>query len=191
MAASLGAAAQTKKKPETVYRFSTPECTGRMSVQFYDRYSSQGFWFDDRLTSREFCLSAEGEEGKKCLPRFSGSIAIALYHLHSHTSRNSLGLRERVRTIDQDLRVSPRPPFERTLNLQGEVVSDIQAFGYDPEDAAAAEPQKVVEPWCLLHQDLYLDGQTAPVLIIHWKHTLSAITLLDVIPGDRTQLISG
>ena len=35
-----------------------------------------------------------------------------------------------------------------------------------------------------------LNGQTAPFLIVHWKHTLNLISLVDVIPGDRAQVIS-
>jgi hypothetical protein len=191
-AASLGPAAVAAapvRQTETVYRFSTAECEGRMSVQFFDKYSTKGFWFRDRLSSHRFCLSGNGKEGQNCLPRFSGSIAIALYHLRSRPHAPSfLKLRERVRTIDQDSRLNPRAPFERTLGVEREIVSDIQAFGYDPaEPAPSTEP---LDPWCLLRQELYFDEQSAPFLIVHWKHTLNAITLIDVIPGDRTQLIS-
>jgi hypothetical protein len=192
-AASLGpalAAGTPTKQTETVYRFTTPECEGRMSVEFLDKHSIKGFRFRDRLDNRHFCLSGQGEEGKDCLSHFSGSMAIALYHFRSLRDRAAtLNLRERVRTIDQDIRLTARPPFERTLAVEREIVSDIQSFGYDPtEPAPGSEP---LNPWCLLRQELYFDDQSAPFLIIHWKHTLNAITLIDVIPGDRTQLISG
>lgn len=190
-AAAAGAALVkgAKNQPETVYRFSTPDFEGQMSVQYFDRYSSKGFWFRDRATSHHFCLSGDGKEGKDCLPRFTGSIAIALYHLRSYPhSRTVLKMREYVRTIDQDRRLNPRPPFEKALPLDGETVSDIQAFGYDPDQPAA--PEKPPEPWCLLRQDLYFGEQADPFLIVHWKHTVNAITLIDVIPGERTQLIS-
>jgi len=42
--------------------------------------------------------------------------------------------------------------------------------------------------WFLLRQDLYLNDQAAPFLIVHWKHTLNFISLVDVIPGDGTQM---
>jgi hypothetical protein len=48
-------------------------------------------------------------------------------------SNSPINLRERVLTIDNDSRMSP-PPFERALAVGREVVSDIQAFGYDPDD---------------------------------------------------------
>jgi hypothetical protein len=43
--------------------------------------------------------------------------------------------------------------------------------------------------WYLLRQDLYLNDQGTAFLIVHWKHILNSIGLLDVIPGDGTELI--
>ena len=189
LAASSAGAARLPHRTETVYRFSTPECDGQVSVRFFDKCTTDGFWFDERLSNRAFCLSGKGEEGKNCLPRFSGSVAVAVYHLRSRGQSEKLAkLREHVRTIDQDISVNPRPPFERMLDIQGGVVSDIQAFGYTQDDAP---PAPALSPWCLLRQDLYFDGQSAPFLIVHWKHTLNAISVLDLIPGTRTQLIGG
>ncbi|HEX3437751.1 MAG TPA: hypothetical protein VHT24_13360 [Pseudacidobacterium sp.] len=79
----------------------------------------------------------------------------------------------------------PRPPFERTFAVEQEVVSDIQAFGYNPDDPNA----KRLDAWCLLRQDLYLNDQPSAFLIVHWKHTLDFISLVDVIPGNGTELI--
>ena len=44
------------------------------------------------------------------------------------------------------------------------------------------------DPWCLFRQDLYFDQQSEPFLVIHWKHTLSAIRVLDLVPGQDTRL---
>jgi hypothetical protein len=162
------------RKPENVYRFRVGGCDVRMSVEFYDHYASDGFWFGERRTDRVFCLSASGGMGRDCLKNFHGSLAIARYHISPHAK-----LREQVRTIDRDGRLSERPPFERTLSVVDGVVSDIQAFGYEGNGPAAQAP----EPWCFLRQDLYFEEHAAPFLTIHWKHTLSAIRLLDVIPG--------
>jgi len=167
--------AQKLKQAETIYHFSVAGCDVRMSVEFYDRYASSGFWFDERRTNRSFCLSAQGEAGRDCLRNFHGSLAIVRYHIRPHAR-----LRECVRTIDRDGRLGDRPPFERTLSVVDGVVSDIQAFGYEGTGPAAPGP----EPWCFLRQDLYFDGQSAPFVVIHWKHTASAIRLLDVIPGE-------
>jgi len=71
--------------------------------------------------------------------------------------------------------------------VQRETVSDIQAFGYNPaEPASDARPLAL---WCLVRQDLFLNEQQTTFLIVHWKHTFDAIHLLDVIPGDRTELL--
>jgi hypothetical protein len=189
--ASFGAplAASKPPKTETVFHFATRNYDVRMTVEFHDRYSSHGFGFRELLKDRQFCLSGTGEEGRNCLANFSGSVAIARYHIQPRSKApNFLTLREHVRTIDHDQRLNERPPFERALEIQEGVVSDIQAFGYET-DAGQAEAAPPVDPWCFLRQDLYLDTQSVPFLVIHWKHTLSAIRLLDVIPGDRTKLM--
>jgi hypothetical protein len=86
--------------------------------------------------------------------------------------------------------MNPRAPFERLLAIEKDVVSDIQVFGYTQDAPKEGESDSSVTIWCLLRQDLYLNGQTAPFLIVHWKHTLNLISLVDVIPGDSAQIIS-
>src|ERR1700761_4226684 len=190
-------AAKSDKDAETVLRIRTPECEVRMSVEYFSNSEIGSFRFRDSLAERAFCLSSNGEEDRaagnntkadsRCVARFSGSIAIAHYHFRSRLSAQSpLRLRERVLTIDQDSRMDPRPPFERLLAVERETASDIQAFGYQPDASAAPAPPLAL--WCLLRQDLFLNEQSAAFLIVHWKHTFNAIHLLDVIPGDRTEL---
>ncbi len=96
-----------------------------------------------------------------------------------------------------------RPPRKRTNEIsipQAEtpfrqvrsgLASDIQAFGYEP---AAGPPVQLraaqaPEPWWLFRQDLYLDGAGETFLIVHGKHALSAIRILDVIPGSQTRML--
>ena len=182
------AAAQPKN--ENVYSFATPECDVRMTVEFYDRYSSGGFWFDERRTDRHYCLSAKGEESRHCLANFSGSLAVARYQIRPRLKALRVTvLREHVRTIDQDGRLKTRAPFDRVIELQQGVASDIQVFGYEGEPSAHENPRVSYGPWCLLRQDLYFDGQSSPFLVVHWKHALSAIRILDIIPGDRTRAV--
>jgi hypothetical protein len=182
---------QSENRSDASFRFLTAECEVRMSVQFLANSSTEGFHFRDRLTNRAFCLSANGEEKHGCLERFVGAMAIARYDFRSrHHSQLSLNLRERVMTIDNDSRMNPPPPFERDLAVEKEVVSDIQAFGYNPNDPQqAAFSSKPLAAWRLLRQDLYLNGQTTAFLIVHWKHTLDFISLVDVIPGEGTERI--
>ena len=106
-------------------------------------------------------------------------------------SGTPLNLRERALTIDHDGRISPRAPFERVLAIERAIVSDIQAFGYNPDDAEQGTPSaNLLAVWYLVRQDLYLNDQATAFLIVHWRHTLNLISLLDVIPGDGTELIS-
>ena len=176
---------------ENVYRFAMEDCDIHMSVEFMDRYSAAGFWFREDDPKQRFCLSADGRRDAGCLQNFSGSVAIAHYKVHRPSGApRLLGIREHVRTIDQDARLNARPPFESVIELRGGMASDIQAFGYQTNDAPRAEASDTNDPWCLLRQDLYFDNGKTPFLLVHWKHTLSAIRLLDVIPGERTKLIA-
>jgi hypothetical protein len=190
-------ASKSESDPENVRRFVTPECEVRMSVEYFGNSAASTLRFRDSLTSRAFCLSPNGEEDRDCSAQFSGSLAIAHYHFRSRAHQPApLNLRERVLTIDHDGRMDPRPPFERLLAVQRGQVSDIQAFGYNPDAHNPDTPDqpalhgKPLALWCLMRQDLFLNDQPAPFLIVHWKHTFDAITLLDVIPGERTALVN-
>ena len=184
---------KTQTKSETAFRLLTPDCDVQMSVEYFARTSSESIRFRDRLTNRTFCLSKNGENDRSCAQHFSGSMAIARYHLRPRLpSRAPVTLRERVLTIDHEAGMSPRAPFERVLAAERDVVSDIQAFGYDPNDPARPRPDAGSLPvWCLLRQDLYLNNQSKAFLVVHWKHTLDSISLVDVIPGERTELVGG
>src|SRR5581483_266841 len=83
-------ASASSKKDERVYQFAIRDCVIRMSVEFYDRYSSNGFWFDDHRTDRQYCLSADGDQGHNCVTNFSGSIAIARYRIRSRSHSPNL-----------------------------------------------------------------------------------------------------
>jgi hypothetical protein len=180
------------RQSESVYRIRTPECEVRMSVEYFGNSEISTLRFRDSLTQRPFCLSASGEPDPGCAARFSGSMAIAHYRFRSRShGQPPLRLRERVLTIDHDSRIDPRPPFERLLAVQRETVSDIQAFGYTPDNPQPSAPgDKPLALWCLVRQDLFLNEQPTAFLVVHWKHTFDAIHLLDVIPGDRTELIN-
>jgi hypothetical protein len=159
-----------------------------MSIEYFSSSETSRLRFRDSLSGQAFCLTANGEEDRNCAARFSGSMAIAHYHFRSRShTQPALHLRERVLTIDHDSRLDPRPPFERLLTVQRETVSDIQAFGFEP-DRSEPDSQRLAL-WCLVRQDLFLDEQPTAFLIVHWKHTFDAIHLLDVIPGDRTELL--
>jgi hypothetical protein len=159
----------------------------RMAVEFYDGYSTNVFSFRDLFASRRFCLSTLGEEDQNCAAGFAGSLAIARYSFLPHSELGRVAtLREHVRTIDWDNRLRYRPPFDRTIEVREGVASDIQAFGYEAPPPSSATPPDKGGPWYYFRQDLYLAGQPTAFLVVHWRHTFSAIRILDVIPGDGT-----
>ena len=178
---------------EHVYRFATDRCNILVSVEFHDSYSSRGFWFNNYQLDRPFCLSLKGEKDRDCARSFVGSLAIARYEVRSHSKHRQVStLREYVRNIDRDERLEPRPPFHRKVELHQGVASDIQAFGYKDSGFSpmpATLPDSA-SPWYYFRQDLYLEADSAPFLIIHWKHALSAIRMLDIIPAGGTSLVS-
>jgi hypothetical protein len=154
-------------------------------------------WEHMRVMNRRLFLltgtaSGTGEENRNCLPNFFGSIAIARYHVRPCCDQtNSVALREYVRTIDQDSRLAARAPFEYSIRVEAGIASDIQAFGYHVNASASRQALPAPNgPWCFVRQDLYLGRGGSPFLVVHWKHTLSAIRLLDAIPGEQTRLIS-
>jgi hypothetical protein len=179
-------AARSDRNSETVYRLATPACEVQLSVEYFSNSEVNSLRFRDFLSRHSFCLSATGEEDPNCAQRFSGSLAIAHYRFRSHRHAPlPLNLRERVLTIDHDSRLDPRPPFEGLVKVQSGIASDIQAFGYTSTTSTA----KNVPLWCLLRQDLFLDHDPTAFLIVHWKHTFDEIQLLDLVPGEQTQLI--
>jgi len=159
-----------------------------MKIEFHDRYVSQGFWFGEQMSGREYCLSGAGEEGRNCLAGFRGSLAIARYRVRSRSNpAQEPFLREHVRTIDHDVRLPDRPPLDRSIVLKKGVGSDLQAFGY--EAALKDQPLSGVHgPWYLFRQDLFLEPERAPFLTLYWKHALASVRVLDLIPGDQTWL---
>jgi hypothetical protein len=185
---SVSLAAFPKSEPEQVYLFATAEYEIRMTLEFHDNQGDNGLRFRERSSDRHFCLSSQGEENRNCVSNFIGSIAVARYRIRSHAALEpSLSLREYVRSIDRCDSIAARPDFEREIQLEHGLASDIQAFGYQKsplDDTAQKTDEKNV--WCLFRQNLYLRDKANPFLVVHWKHTLSAIRVLDIIPGRGT-----
>jgi hypothetical protein len=187
-AAWLAVSSTAAASGQQTFRFRTAAAEIEMTIEFHDGYASRGFWFGERISGRDYCLSAGGEEGRNCMAGFRGSLAIARYRVRPRLHPpGEPAMRERVRTIDHDIRLPDRPPFERSITLKQGVGSDLQAFGY--EAAPKDEPLSPRHgPWYLYRQDLFLEPQRAPFLTLYWKHALASIRVLDLIPGDQTWL---
>jgi hypothetical protein len=180
-----------KASGDPSYRFALPDCEVEMTVKSYGKISTDDLGFIDRVTNQRMCVGEPSAPGQGCVSNFHGALAVAIYHFSSQSpSRMPAKLRERVVTIDHDRRIDPKPPVDEFVVVEESVASDIQAFGYTPDRLSGPLPPPLyVSPWCLMRQDLYLDSQTTPFLILHWKHTIESIQLVDVIPGDRTRPI--
>jgi hypothetical protein len=188
-AAAIAIKPAAAAKEQAAYLLQTKDADVELTIEFHDRYASRGFLLSEHASKRQFCLSASGEEGRNCMSNFRGSLAIAQYRVRPRSrDHKALALREHVRTVDQDARLGGRPPFERAIRLDKGVGSDLQAFGYE----AAPDEKPISElhgPWYLYRQDLYLEPQPAPFLVLYWKHALSSIRVLDLIPGDQTWVV--
>jgi hypothetical protein len=190
---SASLSARLQPEPGQLYLFAANDCEIRMTLEFYDRYESGLLEFHERSTDHNYCLSTQGEENRNCISGFHGAIAVARYRISSPV--RSPSLRECVRSIDQSDRLAVRPPVERTIRFQHGLASDIQVFGYQEssssQDAHPADPD---DAWCLLRQDLYLAlderaEKPTPFLVLHWKHTLNSIRVLDIIPVNGARLV--
>jgi hypothetical protein len=181
-----------RAEPEPMYLFETRDYQVRVSLEYYDRYRSDGFGFHERMSNRRFCLSPDGHENRECLNGFRGSLAIAHYKLQWHGAAIlNPSLRELVRDNDRSESVPARPPYERSIPLEGGLASDIQAFGYAIAPHNALQSESAPDDWWLVRQDLYLDKASTPFVTVHWKHRIDAIRVLDVIPGPGTRQLFG
>jgi hypothetical protein len=189
-AATLGS--KRKTNSDSLYRFATANCEIEMSVKSYGTVATDDLGFIDRVTKRRFCVPASGRTPENCVAGFHGALAVAIYRFLPQSSSRTPGqIREHVVTIDHDRRINPRPPVEEFVTVEKDVASDIQAFGYAPDTPGGPlPPLQYAGPWALMRQDLYLDSEMSAFLIVHWKHTLESIQLVDVIPGDGTRMIS-
>jgi hypothetical protein len=173
---------------EPHYVFATAEYDIQMTLEYHDHCTDRDLKFLERSSGRHYCLSFNGEENRNCVSNFTGAIAVARYKISSKTrSGPSPLLREYVRDIDQSDRVAARPPFEGSIQVQHGLASDIQVFGYqDSSRPQNARTQEADDAWCLLRQNLYLKNDATPFLVVHWKHTLGSIRVLDIIPENGT-----
>jgi len=154
-----------------------------VDVQFYDGARQAPRFYTNSEGKGPICLSVEGQPcGKTEIGNWIGSYAIVHFKLLRQAAGTSaLTLRERVRVIDQDADLPNRPPFETVVPISDQTASDIELYGYS-EGSAGKEPQDGDRTWRFLRQELSYGNQKRPFLILHWKHTVERITLIDAIP---------
>jgi hypothetical protein len=184
--------------PNEMERLSvrTANCDIRIHVNAPEQYSGTRVLFHS--TNRQWnglCLSTSGTLGaQNCMHNFVGAIAVVEFKVKPRRVESGLclKLRERVRTIDEDEQLTKGQPFETTIRITGGVASDIQLFGFDRERGFSGDKADASKPlnayWRMYRQDLFIDDDTTPFLIVHWKHTTSSIRVIDAIPVGATRL---
>jgi len=169
------------------HTFTSDGCIITMDVRFSEPYVGKRLaFYSDRDPLKEICLVGNGETGA-CLNRFVGAVASVTFTVKGAGSklRRKTSIREYVTVTAQSPDLPPRSPFDKTQVLVNGTISDLQAFGYDESDIAEgereAERQKSKKRlWRLCRQELYLNGETVPFAIIHWRYTLEAVEILRV-----------
>ena len=75
-----------------------------------------------------------------------------------------------------------------SVSLINGIGSDLQVFGYDegplPVSGRAAEREAAKTAWRRYRQELYLDADREPFVVIEWYHTTSRICIVRVQDGD-------
>ena len=188
---AAGIAVKQKTNADPAFRFAVAGCEFDLTVKPYGKVSSDDFAFIDEKTKRRFCMPANSTKEGGCVAGFRGAMSVAQYQFHrSFPTSGPCRIREHVITIDHDNRINPHPPVEEYVAIEQDAASDIQAFGFTPENPMDTR-STFVSPWALMRQDIYFDEQKSPVLILHWKHSLETIVLVDVIPGEKTRVMAG
>jgi hypothetical protein len=174
--------------PRTEHRFKAAGYLWQMTLEYYDWPAVNRLSFLNQITGRSFCASTENRPASDCTNSFVGSVGIARYRIMQQGATRLPRLRERVRTIDRCDWLTERPPFERVIEWQNGLASDIQAFGFFENGTGTTD-----NAWCIFRQELYLENtvsktnqrEAIPALILHWKHTLKQVRMLDVIVGGE------
>ena len=162
-----------------------------VDVQFYDGVHQAPRVYTNSNGKGPICLSVEGQPcGKSETGNWIGSYAIVHFKLLRRAAgANALTLRERVRVIDQDSDLPNRPPFESVIPISDQTASDIELYGYSEGSTAKGE-QSDDRTWRFFRQEVFYGNQERPFLILHWKHTVESITLIDAIPLGGARLES-
>lgn len=189
----LSLANNSGQNPELEFRVEKANCEIKIDIQFFNDLRTTPRFFADSEQGGIPCIDSHGDscEGPKERP-FYGAAAIVHFEVETNSCKTPLmKLREQVRVIDQDSTLPEWKPFAKTIALPKGLGSDIQLFGYYPESVHAQlepPPRPSGSPWRFLHQDLFFGDEPNPFLILHWKHTLGKVMLVDIIPVGTTRL---
>jgi hypothetical protein len=174
---------QAGPETKTTFTVSTPSCGITVHVNPSEEYSGTVVFHGTNPQLNGKCLSVAGTlSSHDCMQDFVGVIATVDFAVRPNRSRpeSCAKLRERVRTIDENETLAKGAPFETTIHVINGMATDIQLFGFEqtaPRDA-----------WRMYRQDLFLDDDPTPFLVLHWRHTSSSIRMIDAIPVGPSRL---
>jgi len=180
------AQAGPKGEPQC-YTFTAGNHNIMMEVRFSQPYiGTRLVFYDDEDPLKPVCFTGNGENGA-CPSHFVGAVALVTFTVKAARGklRSKTSIREHVTVTEQSPDLPPRPPFDKTQVVKEGTVNDLQAFGYDeadiPKEQREAERRRSKERlWRHCRQELYMNHETVPFAVIHWRHTLDAIEIVDV-----------
>lgn len=174
-----------ERDPQT-YTFTAGDYHIQMEVRFLEPYVGKRLvFYNSTNPGKEICVYPSGKS-LVCPERFVGAVATVTLAVMPPTgdSVNEATIREAVTVLSQSSALPARPRFEKAQPATGGVISDVQVFGYDeteiPEKQRAAERRARRRLWRVYRQELYLNGDRDPFVVIQWRHTLDRVELVHI-----------
>jgi hypothetical protein len=176
---------EAERDPQN-HTFTTRDYVVHMEVRFHEPYLGKRLvLYNSANPNKEICVVPSGTS-VVCPNRFVGAVATVTFAIKRASGKpvNRATIREVVTVLSQSPELSLRPPLEKTMPATRGVMSDLQVFGYDeteiPEEQRAGERKEWLQFWRIYRQELYLNDDRDPFAVIHWRHTLNRIEIVDV-----------
>jgi hypothetical protein len=182
--------ADTPVSRQTEFRVWNPDFEMTVTIEFYDDLHEEPRFYSRSQDNKQSCITVQGQPcgSGSHMNNWTGSYAIVHFRLLRQSADVAPGkLRERVRVIDQDEGLPDRPPFETEIAFTDHVGSDIELYGYFQKSSHTAATASD-HSWRILRQELIYGTDSRPFMILHWRHTVENIRLIDAIPVGATRL---
>jgi hypothetical protein len=172
--------------PDALFAFSTSKYNIEVRVSFPVPYEGKRLLvYRSTDPGKQVCLSTE-PGGSGCTENFVGALAFVAFEVKRVADGRpaAASIREVVTLVGQSPGMPGRPPFIMSIGLADGIGSDMQVFGYDesplPPVERAAEREVAKAAWRLYRQELYMDKDRQPFVVIEWLHTTTRIRILRV-----------
>ena len=176
------------------HTFVSGEHVVTMDVRFLEPYVGKRLvFYSSASPTTEICAVRNGESGA-CPERFVGAVAIVTFTLKRINGKvaSTGSIRELATVVAQSPDLPAHAPFELTQPFVRGILSDLQVFGYDESDIAeparaAARKESQERTWRICRQELYLNDAKKPFAIIHWRHTVDRIDIMQAQAGKAAR----